>query len=90
MLDLGEHLHQLNGLCGYIFCERLMVVNPSEEPNRFVWKLSASGVFTVKSMYEVLMNEHSNFPTKYLWKPKLPLKIKVYMWFLDKKITHNG
>jgi hypothetical protein len=36
-------------------------------------------------MYEDLMNIHSDVPTKYLWKLKIPLKIKFFMWFLNKK-----
>jgi hypothetical protein len=37
-------------------------------------------------MYEDLMNIHSDVPTKYLWKLKIPLKIKIFMWFLNKKV----
>jgi hypothetical protein len=39
-----------------------------------------------------LVNSHSQFPTKYLWKLKIPLKTKNFMWFLHKKellIKHN-
>jgi hypothetical protein len=63
-----------------------MEANLSDEPDSFVWKLNASGVFTVKSMYEDFMNVHSDFPTKYLWKLKIPLKIKIFMRFLNTKV----
>jgi hypothetical protein len=36
-------------------------------------------------MYEDLMDEHSNFLTKYLWKLKLHFMVNVFMWFLNKK-----
>jgi hypothetical protein len=41
---------------------RLMVVSLSSEQDKFVWSLTTSGVFTVKSMYLDYMNGH----TKYL------------------------
>jgi hypothetical protein len=56
-------------------CNRLMAVQLSDEPDRFVWNLTKSCIFTMKSMYEDLMNSDDHFPTKYFLKFKLPLKI---------------
>jgi hypothetical protein len=64
-------------------CQRLMAVNLSD---KFVWKLTEFGVFTVKSYYMDLMNGHTRFLCKYLWKLKIPLKIKIFMWFLHNKV----
>jgi hypothetical protein len=36
-------------------CQRLMRVQLSNNPDKFVWKLNDSGIFTVKSMYLDLM-----------------------------------
>src|SRR6266498_358152 len=49
-------------------------------------KDSTSGVFSVKTMYEDLMNGLPRFSRKYLWKLKIPLTIKIFMWFLHKKV----
>jgi hypothetical protein len=38
-------------------CQRLMEVNLSNQPDRFVWKFTKNGVFTVKSMYLDLVNK---------------------------------
>ena len=65
-------------------CLRLMNVNLNEDPDMFVWRATTNGVFTVKSMYEDLMNGHTRFLRKYLWKLKIPLKIKIFMWLLNK------
>jgi hypothetical protein len=46
----------------------------TDDSDRFVWNLTTSGFFTVKSMYKDLMNSHSRFPTRYLWKIKVLLK----------------
>jgi hypothetical protein len=67
-------------------CQRLMGVELSNDPDKFVWKLNESGVFTVKSMYLDLMQGHTVFLRKYLWKLKIPLKIKIFMWFLNNKV----
>ena len=63
-----------------------MMVQLSEVPDRFVWKLTTNGLFSVKSMYEDLMNDHTPYLRKYLWKLKIPLKIKIFMWFLSNKV----
>jgi exonuclease III len=67
-------------------CQRLMMVVLNHETDRFVWKLTTNGLFSVKSFYEDLMNEHTPYTRKYLWKMKIPLKIKIFMWFLSDKV----
>jgi hypothetical protein len=39
-----------------------------------------------KSMYLDLMNGHTIYLREYLWKLKIPLKIKNFMWFLSNKV----
>jgi hypothetical protein len=52
---------------------KLIDINLSTQPDTFVWKLTTSGNFTVKSFYLDLMNDHTPFLRKYLWKIKVPL-----------------
>jgi hypothetical protein len=54
----------------------------SNENDKFAWSLTTSGVFTVKSMYLDLLDDRMKFLKKYIWKIKVPLKIRVFMWFL--------
>jgi hypothetical protein len=64
----------------------------NDEPDRFKWHLTTIGLFTVKSMYADCMNGHTVFLKKYLWKIKVPLKIRIFMWFLYNKVIltkHN-
>jgi hypothetical protein len=49
-------------------------------------KLTPSGLVTVKLTYADLMNGHIRFHRRYLWKLKMSLKIKVFIWFLNKKV----
>jgi hypothetical protein len=67
-------------------CQRLITINLTPEPDKFIWKLTESGMFSVKSMYLDLMNGHAIFLRKYLWKLKVPLKIKIFMWFMSNKV----
>jgi hypothetical protein len=48
--------------------------------------LTKSGLFSIKSMYIDYMDDHTKYLHKYLWKIKVLLKIKVFMWFLNKNI----
>jgi hypothetical protein len=66
--------------------QRIMMVHLIEDSDVFVWKLNTSGIFSVKSMYAHMMNGHTIFLHKYIWKLKVPLKIKIFMWFLSKKV----
>jgi hypothetical protein len=63
-----------------------MNINLSMQPNTFVWKLATSGKFTVKSFNLDFMNDHTPFLRKYLWKIKVPLKIRIFMWFLHQRV----
>jgi hypothetical protein len=69
-----------------LLLQRLIRINLSADPDIFVWKLTTSGIFSVKSMYADIMNGYTVFLRKYIWKIKVPLKIKIFMWFLYKKV----
>ena len=66
--------------------EKLMGVDLSNEPDKFKWRLTQSSQFTLKSMYVDYMNWDTRFLKRYLWRLKVPLKIKIFMWFLYKKV----
>ena len=50
------------------------------------WKLTKNGVFSVKSMYLDVINSSVITSSKHVWKVKVPLKIKVLMWFVHKQV----
>jgi hypothetical protein len=66
--------------------QRLLQVQLTNEKDIFVWGLTTSGIFTVKSMYLDLLDDDTKYLKKYIWKMKVPLKIKVFMWFLHRKV----
>ena len=65
---------------------RLMQVNLSDAADSIHWKLSVSRVFLVKSMYTYLINARPIPRAMHIWKIKVPLKIKVFMWFVHKGV----
>jgi len=52
----------------------------------FRWNLTNSESFTVQSLYLHLLDRHPTFSHKMIWKLKIPLKIKIFLWFLQRGI----
>ena len=65
---------------------RLMEVWLTTSQDEFKWGLTRSRKFTVKSMYLDLLSDQTRYLRKYIWKMKVPLKIKIFMWFLHRKV----
>ena len=57
-----------------------------DSPDRCIWSLHKSGQFSVHSMYAALMDEISLPINKPLWKLKIPLKVKVFIWLLHRGV----
>jgi hypothetical protein len=63
-----------------------MDVHLTNQPDSFLWNLTSIGIFLVKSLYDDYLNGHTVFLRKYLWKIKVPLKSRIFMWFLYNKV----
>jgi hypothetical protein len=66
--------------------QRLMTVQLNNEKYVFIWVLTTNEIFTVKSMYLDLLDDDTKYLNKYIWKMKVPLKIKIFIWFLHRKV----
>jgi hypothetical protein len=44
----------------------------------FRWDLNTTRTFSVRSVYLHLLNQHAPFRHKFIWKLKIPLKIKIF------------
>ena len=67
---------------------RLDLINLTQGRDVFRWNLTTSGSFTVDSMYRALT--HSEVPesnNKKIWKAKIPLKVKIFMWYLHRGVV---
>lgn len=65
---------------------RLMEITFTNEPDTFLWRSSSSGLFSVKSMYVDFINVGPVSRSKHIWKTKVPLKIKIFMWFVHRAV----
>jgi hypothetical protein len=57
---------------------RLMEVHLSDSNDVFKWNLTASSLFSVKSMYLDLLDAPVGNFKNYIWKIKVPLKIRIF------------
>jgi hypothetical protein len=67
--------------------QQLATVHLSPEPDEFRWNLHKNGEFSVDSMYNALI--HLDVPVdnnKMIWKKKIPLKTKVFGWYLRRGV----
>ena len=48
--------------------------------DKILWSLNANVKFIVKSFYRKLVADGLRYPRKFLWKIKVPAKIKVFLW----------
>jgi hypothetical protein len=65
---------------------RLIDLNLIQEKNVFHWNLTTLGGFSMKYIYLDLLNENIVYLRKYIWKTKVPLKLRNFIWFLDRKV----
>jgi hypothetical protein len=47
-----------------------------------VWDWNKNGLFSVKSVYKDIYSTGIDRSFKHLWKAKIPLKIKVWLWLI--------
>ena len=63
---------------------RLMDVQLSDQADKISWKLTTNGLFSVKSMNLDLIDSGPLSRSLHIWKIKVPLRIKIFMWFVHK------
>jgi hypothetical protein len=68
-----------------ILLHRLESIQLSEGPDEFRWNLHPNGTFSVRSLYNAIIQ--SDIPVdnnKKIWKMKIPLKTKKWMVFASR------
>jgi hypothetical protein len=48
----------------------------------FNWSLNSNGLFSINSMYQAFLDTNVVPNNNYLWKVKILLKIRVFLWLL--------
>lgn len=67
--------------------QRLMDINLTQDLDVFKWNLHTSGLFSVMSMYAYMINDNQHLRQRYIWKLKIPLKIKIFDWYLCRGVV---
>jgi hypothetical protein len=58
-------------------------VQLSEGKDRVKWKIGTSGQFRIKDLY-LQMRAEGSFPQKFMWKIKIPMKVRIFLWLMIK------
>ena len=66
---------------------KVVQVHLTDNKDAFRWNLTKKGLFTVRSMYSTYIQEGVPSYKSPLWKLKIPLKIKIFLWYLKKGVT---
>uniref|UniRef100_A0A8I6YB20 Reverse transcriptase zinc-binding domain-containing protein n=1 Tax=Hordeum vulgare subsp. vulgare TaxID=112509 RepID=A0A8I6YB20_HORVV len=66
---------------------RLMDVSLSDDPDMIVWKLTSNDTFSVKSMYDHVIDSALIPKSSHIWNVKVPLKLKIFLWFVHKGVV---
>jgi hypothetical protein len=56
-----------------------------DRPDTFKWSLNHNDKFSVSSMYQAFLDTNVVPNNSHLWKIKVPLKIRVFLWLLYKE-----
>ncbi|WVZ83505.1 hypothetical protein U9M48_030647, partial [Paspalum notatum var. saurae] len=86
-VSFRKSLTRDNLMAWYKLVSKVANVNLSEENDTFKWRLHKNGIFSVQSMYNNLILDNNTIPvTCDLWKLKIPLKIKIFLWYLRTRV----
>jgi hypothetical protein len=66
---------------------KLLNVQLTDQRDHFIWSLKQNGLFTIRSMYNSLIAQLPAPRKNVIWKLKLPLKVKFFVWYLQKRVV---
>jgi len=64
----------------------VLPVNLNNDKDIFVWQIKKNGIFSTQSMYREIMKREQMPVKEVFWKAKLPLKIKIFLWYLKRGV----
>lgn len=70
----------------YQLVAKVCSFNLSEQSDSFKWRLKGDGTFSVNSMYKAIMYQDIIPRKSLIWKLRIPLKIKIFLWYMQKGV----
>jgi hypothetical protein len=75
----------------YVIVYQVSHISPiRDKSDLFIWSLHNNDQFTVHSMYLHIINQNTPFSHKLIWKLKIPLKVKIFLWYLERGNFNKG
>jgi hypothetical protein len=71
----------------YRLIARVAHIRLNDVQDKFIWGLPQNGTFTVNSMYKALITNTRVMYNMMLWKLKIPLRNKIFMWYLKRGVV---
>jgi hypothetical protein len=85
-ISFRRFLNQNNIVVWNDLVRRIMHVRLNAQADVFIWNLHQNGQYTVKSLSMALISNGVAHKNKQLWKLKIPLKVKIFMWYMRKEV----
>jgi hypothetical protein len=79
---VGHNLHSWNSLV-----LRMVNIHLNDQQDVLRWSPIGRGEFFIRSMYIAILNSNIMSQRRFIWEIKLPLKVKIFLWFLFKRVT---
>jgi hypothetical protein len=64
-----------------------MHVRLNNQKDVFTWNLHQNGLYIVHLLYLTLINNGMANINKKIWRVKIPLKIKIFLWYMKKEVV---
>jgi hypothetical protein len=61
---------------------KVISIKLTEQNGTFLWEIQKNGRFSVNSMYKAIMYREVVPKKDMIWKLRIPLKIKIFLWYL--------
>ena len=65
--------------------EQVFAFQFDNQEDIILWKWNPKKMFTTRSVYDHLSSEGSTNSYNHIWKSKLPYKIKIFTWLLERE-----
>jgi hypothetical protein len=86
-VSFRRYLSGNNLLLWHNLVQRIMAVRLNNNDDVIRWKLHQHGKYSVHSLYLALISNGMIERNKMLWRLKVPLKIKIFMWYMKKEVV---
>jgi hypothetical protein len=70
--ELLDHWHHI--------LNTLLLAPFHDENDKIIWSLNKNAIFSTRSVYTLLEKNLAGPHNNWIWKSKIPLKIKIFMW----------